>query len=100
LGKFSNLLSVNLEDNSMHELPGAALQQAMPQCRELNINQNPLDSHEGTVAALKELPNLISLYMSLFEEEAVHLIIKELPNLQYLNGIEIQRAAIPGEGGA
>ena len=32
--------------------------------------------------------------MSLYEEASVHLIIQELPNLQYLNGIEIQRAEI------
>lgn len=43
------------------------------------------------VSALATLPQLASLYMSLFEEAAVHLIISRMPRLQYLNGIEIQR---------
>jgi len=43
------------------------------------------------VRALAALPSLVSLYMTLYEEQAVQTIITELPRLQYLNGIEIQR---------
>ena len=37
------------------------------------------------------MPNLMSVFMSLYEEETVHMVITSLPNLQFLNGIEIQR---------
>ena len=43
---------------------------------------------------LQELPELVSLYMSLFEEETVHLVITSLPRLRYLNGIEIHRKEV------
>ena len=33
----------------------------------------------------------MSVFMSLYEEETVHMVITSLPNLQFLNGIEIQR---------
>lgn len=94
LSKFQQLLSLNLDDNSITYIPGEKLSQVVPNIRELNINQNPFESHEQVVTALKHLPHLISLFMSLYEEASVHLIIQELPNLQFLNGIEIQRAEI------
>jgi hypothetical protein len=34
----------------------------------------------------------MSLFISLYEEETVHLVITALPNLIFLNGIEIHRA--------
>ena len=84
-----------MEDNSLSALPlDGSLQQALPDIRELNLNQNPLSSQAEVVASLQSLPRLISLYLSLYEEKAVHQVITGLPGLQYLNGIEIQRDEI------
>jgi hypothetical protein len=64
--------------------------------RELNLNQNPFGhaSLPQLLTCLQALPQLFSLYLSLYEESAVHLVISGLPQLAYLNGIEIQRNEI------
>ncbi|CDW83017.1 UNKNOWN [Stylonychia lemnae] len=62
--------------------------------KELNINNNPFKDINQVINALKNLPNLISLYMSLYEEDTVHAVITQLTQLQFLNGIEISRKEV------
>eukprot|EP00347_Sterkiella_histriomuscorum_P011234 403373233 len=93
LVKFPALLSLNLENNQLQELSNS-LSPFIRHLKELNINNNPFNDINYVVNQLSALPNLISLYMSLFEEDIVHLVITSLPQLQFLNGIEIHRKEV------
>ena len=44
--------------------------------------------------ALATLPNLKSLYVNLFEEAQVDLIMRVLPELEFLNGLPVDREAL------
>lgn len=63
-------MQLNLEDNSLTELPteDGIMNRALPEIRELNLNQNPFKSLDEVISVLKSLPRLISLYLSLYEE--------------------------------
>lgn len=43
------------------------------------------------------LPNLRSLYINLQEEEQVDLLMRKLPNLEYLNRLPVDREALDQE---
>ena len=51
-----------------------------------------------SVESLATLPNLRSLYVNLQTEDQVDLIMRLLPNLEYLNGLPVDRDAIDEEG--
>lgn len=44
--------------------------------------------------SLATLPSLKSLYINLFEEEQVDLIMRYLPDLEFLNGLPVDREAL------
>lgn len=68
--------------------------------RKLNLTENKKDDPSqdigslniyATIDCLANLPHLQSLYINLDEEEQVDYIMKRLPNLEYLNGLEVER---------
>jgi len=67
------------------------------QLTEINLIDNDNIPFESTVLKLSTLPNLISLHINLYEEEQVDFVIKNLPNLQYLNGELIDREELQNE---
>jgi len=50
-----------------------------------------LDDFENAVASLATIPELKSLYINLHEEAQVDYIIRELPYLEFLNGLPVDR---------
>lgn len=60
----------------------------------LNLSNINIADFNLTVEALGSLPNLKSLYVNLFEEPQVDLIMRELPELEFLNGLPVDREAL------
>ena len=46
---------------------------------------------EKVVESLGKLPNLKSLYTNLFDEKEVDLIMRNLTELEFLNGLPVER---------
>ena len=49
---------------------------------------------EQSVQSIATLPQLRSLYINLQTEDQVDLIMRYLPNLEYLNGLPVDREAL------
>ena len=60
----------------------------------LNLSNLSIQSFNDCVASLATLPNLKSLYVNLFEEAQVDLVMRDLPELEYLNGLPVDRDAL------
>lgn len=58
---------------------------------EVNLIDNELNPFEEAVIALSTMPKLNSLHLNLHEESQVDYVIRNLPNLKYLNGETIDR---------
>lgn len=58
---------------------------------ELNLNGNKFQDIYKVIDCLTTIPNLLSLYINLDEEEQVDYIMKHLPRLEKLNGLEVDR---------
>ena len=52
------------------------------------------DDFEACVSALATIQTLKSLYVNLFEESQVDLIMRILPELEFLNGLPVDRDAL------
>lgn len=65
----------------------------MPFLETLNLNNNPFDekTFKLVIGQLQPLPRLESLYISLYEEEQVDLVMRMLENLKFLNGLPVER---------
>lgn len=57
----------------------------------INLSNVMLDDFENAVASLATIPELKSLYINLHEEAQVDYIIRELPYLEFLNGLPVDR---------
>jgi hypothetical protein len=64
---------------------------------ELNLNGNPIDDIEAAVDSLQTMPNLKFLHINLHEEEQVDYLLRTLLNLEYLNGLAVERDALFNE---
>jgi Leucine-rich repeat (LRR) protein len=62
-----------------------------PHLESINLNNNRLEDIYGTVDILSPIQTLFSLYINLVTEEEVDYVLKKLPNLQYLNGLGVDR---------
>jgi hypothetical protein len=60
----------------------------------LNLSDIQIEEFEQAVQALATLPNLKSLYVNLFDESQVDLIMRLLPELEFLNGLPVDRDAL------
>jgi hypothetical protein len=56
---------------------------------EIDLNGNPIENLHQAVSSLQTLPVLTSLSINLTEEEQVDFLLKSLPQLCELNGIEV-----------
>ncbi len=52
------------------------------------------------ILALKTLPSLKSVYLNLYHEEQVDYIMRTLENLDFLNGLKVERDILNEESSA
>ena len=92
IGLFQNLKELNLEDNFIDTLPDD-LSSIFPAVENLNLNGNGFEeiNFELIIDALVSVPNLKSLFINLHEEEQVDLVMRKMVNLEFLNGLPVER---------
>ena len=69
----------------------------MSQVHEFNLNGNPIDDLEAAIDSLLTMQNLKSLHINLHEEEQVDYLLRTLVNLEFLNGLAVERDALFNE---
>ena len=57
----------------------------------LNLNKNKFEDVYAVIDQVAQLPRLNSLFINLSEEDQVDYIMRSLPNLEFLNGLEVDR---------
>ncbi len=63
-----------------------------PKLQVLNINNNPILDIGSLIDLLgRACPSLLSLFMNLSREDEVDYVLKWLPQLEYLNGLGVDR---------
>ena len=77
----------------MNEIP-AWLPKYFPNLTDLNVNNNRLENIYQTVDVLSGLSQLYSLYINLVTEEEVDYVLRKLANLEFLNGLGVDRDEI------
>ena len=71
------------------EIPLGILQQIVS----LNLSDNPISDIRSTAGQIwTMMPHLNDLQISLFNEEDVDELISQLPCLEYLNNIQVERS--------
>ena len=83
---------MNLQENHIRTLPPDMSQ--LHNIIEFNLNGNPIQDIEQAVDSLQTMPNLKGLHINLHEEEQVDYLLRNLPNLEYLNGLAVERDAL------
>lgn len=86
---------INLSDNYINELPADL--SMLKEVYEINLIDNDLDHFEQAVMNLSTMPKLESLHLNLHEENQVDFVIRNLPNLRFLNGELIDREELQNE---
>lgn len=89
LSQFERLKILDLSNNGIDEFPRNL--SSLATVESLNINGNLLKDTYLTIDCLSTLPSLLSLNINLNEEEQVDYIMKKLPELQYLNDLQVER---------
>lgn len=87
--QFRELKSLDLSNNAMKNLPSNM--SCLLKLDTLNINGNVFENTYNTIDRLTSLPRLSNLQINLNEEEQVDYIMKQLPTLEYLNGLFVER---------
>ena len=64
------------------------------QVANMNLADIDFDNFEEAIHSLATLPNLQSLYINLFEESQVDHVMRLLPDIDYLNGLPVDREAL------
>ena len=67
------------------------------QITDLNISGNPIEDLAAVVESLQTMPRLENLQINLHLEEEVDYLLRQLPELKFLNGIVVERDAIFSE---
>ena len=88
-------MQINLADNHIRKLPDDL--SSLTQIIEFNVNGNPIDDLEAAVDSLATMPQLKVLHINLHEEEQVDYLLRTLSNLEYLNGLAVERDALFNE---
>ncbi len=89
LRQYPNLKELNVCDNLFTHLPMNL--SGMKNLANLNLNGNQFGNFNNTVLALKSLPSLRSVYLNLYQEEQVDYIMRTLEELDFLNGLKVER---------
>ena len=99
VNKLTNLKTLNLEDNNIKSLP-QDLSRVFPSLESLNLNGNAFEESEfkSIVISLNTIPKLNSLFINLHEEEQVDMVMRILENLEFLNGLPVERDILDDEG--
>ena len=96
LSHFKNLEELNLSSNPFTTVP-EDWSCLGPQLQTLNISNVELEDFEASVAAIATLIGLKSLYVNLFEEDQVDLIMNHLPELEFLNSLAVDRDVLEND---
>lgn len=94
LTRLPNLLMIDLSSNKIQELfskraqiPDGILQNI----QSFNISDNPIFDISSACEQISiMMPNLTDLQLSLFTEEDVDKVINKLPQLEYLNNLQVE----------
>ena len=89
------LTTLNLSDNKITEVPLEMTEQ-LALLEVLNLNNNKIDNVFEAIDAIAVIPTLKSLFINLNKEEQVDYILKKLPTLDYLNGLQVDRDELYG----
>ena len=89
LTRFNELKELNLSNNNFTRIPTDMSK--LHKVENLNLQNIEFSDFSQCVKSLATMPALRSLYINLMEEEQVDLIMKNLPNLEYLNGLPVDR---------
>jgi Leucine-rich repeat (LRR) protein len=89
---FSNLEELNLSNNLFTQLPPDLT--SWHSIANLNLSNIEIADFEYAVTSLATMPSLKSLYVNLFVESQVDLIMRYLPELEFLNGLPVDRDAL------
>ena len=89
LTRFNELKELNLSNNNFTRVPTDMSK--LHKVENLNLQNIEFSDFSQCVKSLATMPALRSLYINLTEEEQVDLIMKNLPNLEYLNGLPVDR---------
>jgi Leucine-rich repeat (LRR) protein len=84
-----------MQDNLLTELPQDL--SGLRLLANLNLNGNQFENFKETVESLKTLPHLKSVYLNLYQEEQVDYIMRTLNNLDFLNGLKVEREILDDE---
>jgi len=61
---------------------------------EFDLNGNPLEDLQAAVDSLARMPSLRKLRINLHEEEQVDYLLRNLEQLEELNGLAVERDAL------
>ena len=89
LARFPKLRELNLSENKIRTLPADLT--ALSRLQSINLNGNLLSDVFAVVDALATIPGLKHLSINLNSEEQVDHIMKQLTELELLNGLSVDR---------
>jgi Leucine-rich repeat (LRR) protein len=92
ISKFEHLQELNLSGNTFTHLPKDLSK--LHTIANINLSNVQFDDFEAAVHSLATIGSLKSLYVILFEETQVDLIMRILPDLEFLNGLPVDREAL------
>ncbi|CAG9322690.1 unnamed protein product [Blepharisma stoltei] len=96
LAQFTELQELLLFGNRLESLPRNLSQ--LRKLEKLDISNNLIESIDKIIPSLKSLPSLVDLHITLQHDDEEQLILDSLPNLQRLNGAEIETEKEEKEG--
>ena len=89
LSQFIQLKKLNLSQNLLTELTNNM--SCLTKLEELNLNGNMFSNTYKTIDTIVTIPKLRLLNINLNEEDQVDYIMKVLPDLEFLNGLAVDR---------
>lgn len=92
LQKLGNLKELSLEDNQIKSLP-ENLDLILPNVETLNMNGNVFDDQTflRVIIQVNKMRSLQSLYINLYAEDQVDMVMRHLQDLKFLNGLPVER---------
>ena len=92
LTRFTELRRIDFSENLIRHLPHDL--SILCNILEFDLNGNPLENLEAAVDSLACMPSLRRLRINLHEEEQVDYLLRNLENLEELNGLAVEREAL------